>query len=307
MRPGARNKPFPFRISMEDSRHRRPLGPRRGTNPMIMKSALMAAALAAGLSSCFTDTSIAAGLGEIKARGELIVGVKDADPPFGYRDESGELIGLEIDLARELAERLGVKLTPFPVSASGRLQFLQQGTIDLLIATMAVTPNRLQAAGLVEPYYYADAPVLLTRRRAGIKSLASLAGKPVCTISNAYYNKRLAAPTPKIELLPFRRLGDAVRALADGDCVALAEEQTRLLGLMRQSGDRLAKYTIVPLDLEPLPWAIAVRPGELNSDLGAFLADTVNAWHRSGRLIELEKKWLGANTPWVLEMHRKLR
>jgi polar amino acid transport system substrate-binding protein len=76
---------------------------------------------------------------------------------------------------------------------------------------------------------------------------------------------------------------------------------------MRQSGDRLAKYTIVPLDLEPLPWAIAVRPGELNSDLGAFLADTVNAWHRSGRLIELEKKWLGANTPWVLEMHSTLR
>lgn len=273
---------------------------------MTLKSALMAAALAAGLSSWLAGASIAADLSEIKARGELIVGVKDGDPPFGYRDDSGELIGLEIDLARELAERLGVRLTPFPVSASGRLQFLQQGTIDLLIATMAVTPHRRQAAGLIEPYYYADAPALLTRRRAA-RSLADLAGEPVCTIKNAHYNKALTARAPKIELMPFRSLRDAAGALADGDCTALAEENTRLIGLKSTRGDRWANYAIVPLDLEALPWAIAVQPGEQSSELGAFLSETVSAWHRSGRLAELEKKWLGANTPWMLEMHEKLR
>jgi polar amino acid transport system substrate-binding protein len=274
---------------------------------MTLKSALKAAALAAGFSSWLAGASIAASLGEIKARGELIVGVKDGDPPFGYRDDTGELIGLEIDLARELAERLGVRLTLFPVSASSRLQFLQQGAVDLLIATLAVTPHRRQAAGLIEPYYYADAPALLARRRAAAGPLASLAGEPVCTIKNAHYNKALTARAPRIELIPFRSLRDAAGALADGDCAGLAEENTRLIGLKSKRGDRWANYAIVPLDLEPLPWAIAVRPGEQSSELGAFLSETVSAWHRSGRLAELEKKWLGANTPWMLEMHEKLR
>jgi polar amino acid transport system substrate-binding protein len=274
---------------------------------MTLKSALKAAALAAGFSSWLAGASIAADLSEIKARGELIVGVKDGDPPFGYRDDTGELIGLEIDLARELAERLGLKLTPFPVSASSRLQFLQQGAVDLLIATLAVTPHRRQAAGLIEPYYYADAPALLTRRRAAARSLAGLAAEPVCTIKNAHYNKALTARAPKIELMPFRSLRDAAEALADGDCAGLAEENTRLIGLKNKGGDRWSNYAIVPLDLEPLPWAIAVQPGEQSSELGAFLSETVSAWHRSGRLVALEKKWLGANTPWMLEMHEKLR
>jgi polar amino acid transport system substrate-binding protein len=107
--------------------------------------------------------------------------------------------------------------------------------------------------------------------------------------------------------MPFRSLRDAAGALADGDCAGLAEENTRLIGLKNKGGDRWANYAIVPLDLEPLPWAIAVRPGEQRSELGTFLSETVTAWHRSGRLVALEKKWLGANTPWMLEMHEKLK
>ena len=64
----------------------------------------------------------------IKSRGTLVVGVKPDYKPFGFRDPNGTLIGIEPDLAADLAKRLGVKLVLVPVLSSNRIEFLQQGT-----------------------------------------------------------------------------------------------------------------------------------------------------------------------------------
>ena len=73
-------------------------------------------------------------LDDIKKRGTLIVGVKADYKPFGFRDPSGAIVGFEPDMAKLVAEKLGVKLEIEPVVSSNRMQFLQQGKIDLMIA-----------------------------------------------------------------------------------------------------------------------------------------------------------------------------
>ena len=66
---------------------------------------------------------------DIKKRGTLIVGVKADYKPYGFRDPSGAIVGIEPDLAADVAKRLGVKLEFVPVAAANRIEFLQQGKI----------------------------------------------------------------------------------------------------------------------------------------------------------------------------------
>ena len=90
-------------------------------------------------------------LDDIKKKGTLIVGTKADYRPFGFLDPSGKIVGFEPDLAADVAKRLGVKLELVPVVASNRMQFLQQGKIDLMIATMSDTPERRKIVDIVEP------------------------------------------------------------------------------------------------------------------------------------------------------------
>src|SRR5580692_2005492 len=127
------------------------------------------------------------GVDAIKQRGTLIVGVKADYKPFGYRDPSGNVVGIEPDLAADIAKRLGVKLELIPVAASNRIEFLQQGKIDVLIATMSDRPERRRVVQAIEPLYYADYVNILLNKKAGIKDWADLKDKPVCATSGAWY------------------------------------------------------------------------------------------------------------------------
>ena len=266
-----------------------------------------AVSLALALLLVFAEVAMAGMLDEIKARGELVVGVKADDPPFGYRDRSGAIIGMETDLAKDLASRLGVKFEPFAVDATSRLQFLELGKIDLVLATMAVTDDRRRHAGIIEPFYYASRIAVLAPKRLAIKATKDLLGKPICTILHAEYNDGLRSRAPGLMLVDVRSVAAGAAAIRDHRCVAFVQENVRLLYLKKEGGAEWADYDVVPLDFPPQPWAIAVRPADKDAPLGQFLSQTVTDWHRSGKLLALEKQWLGVNTDWLIEMHDKLK
>src|SRR5437660_8677395 len=133
------------------------------------KLLLTAAAAALGLALA-AGSAAAQTLDKIKQRGVLVVGTKADYKPFGFRDPGGAIIGLEPDMAKEVAGKLGVKLEVEPVVSSNRMQFLQQGKIDLMIATMNDKPDRRQVVGIVEPLYYASGVNVLANRKAGLKN-----------------------------------------------------------------------------------------------------------------------------------------
>src|SRR5215831_19098110 len=124
-------------------------------------------------------------LEKIKQRGSLVVGVKADYKPFGFRDPSGKIVGLEPDLAQDVANALGVKLELEPVISSNRMQFLEQGKIDLMIATMNDKPDRRKVVGIVEPSYYASSVNVLSPKSANLKDWTELKGKKVCVIQGA--------------------------------------------------------------------------------------------------------------------------
>src|SRR4029450_12023886 len=92
-------------------------------------SAIAVIAMAcAGSAAAQSDT-----LASVKQKGKLVVGVKADYKPFGYTDPSGKIVGLEIDLANDVAKRLGVQIELVPVVAANRMEFLKQRRIDLII------------------------------------------------------------------------------------------------------------------------------------------------------------------------------
>ena len=104
--------------------------------------------IAAGLFALEGQRANADDLATIRQRGTLVVGVKADYRPFGFRSPSGEIVGIEPALAADVAQSLGVKLELVPVAASNRIQLLEEGKIDLIIATMNGTMDRRWAVGL---------------------------------------------------------------------------------------------------------------------------------------------------------------
>src|SRR5437660_11391190 len=121
-------------------------------------------------------------LDKIKQRGVLVLGSKAAYKPFGFRDPSGAIVGFEPDLGKDVADRLGAKLELEPVVSSNRMQFLQQGKIDLMIATMNDTAERRKIVGIIEPNYYESGVNVLATRKAGLKKWEQLMGQNLCGI-----------------------------------------------------------------------------------------------------------------------------
>src|SRR4051794_27930024 len=165
----------------------------RRTERDLMIKKLFGAGLAAlaalAAIAVLPSPSAAQTLDKIKSRGVLVVGTKADYKPFGFRDPSGAIVGFEPDLAKEIADKLGVKLEIEPVVSSNRMQFLQQGKIDLMIATMNDKPERRQAVGIVDPLYYASGVNVLANRKAALKSWDQLKGQKICGIQGAWYNK----------------------------------------------------------------------------------------------------------------------
>ncbi len=127
-----------------------------------------------------TETAGAAGdVQAIKDRGVLKVGVKNAVVGFGYQDTlTGEYSGLEIELAKKLAEYLGVDVEFTAVTAATRTELLDSGDIDCVLATFTITDERKENWDFSTPYY-TDYVTVLVQTDSGIKTLADLKGKKV--------------------------------------------------------------------------------------------------------------------------------
>jgi polar amino acid transport system substrate-binding protein len=247
-------------------------------------------------------------LDNIKQKGTLVVGVKADYPPWGMRDSNGNIVGMEIDMAKDVARRLDVKLVLVPVLSSNRMQMLQQGQIDLMIATLSVNDERRRAVGVIEPLYYASGVAMLVNRSSGIKSPADLKGKPVCALQGASYNRAVSEKYVGGDLVAFKGVPENEQALLDRRCAAWVYDDAILIYKKNSEPDKWKDYDVIALpDIPALPWGIAVRSEERDGPWGKYMSTVVQDWHKSGLLLELEKRWLGDNTEWLKEAHDKTK
>lgn len=270
---------------------------RRGSAQSSMLASLLGL-LAALLASA--GTARADALDNIASRGVLVVGTKADYQPFGFRDDTGAIVGFEPDLARDLAAALGVKLELVPVVSTNRIPLLVDGKLDLIIATMNDTPERRKLVDMVEPSYYASGVNALAPRSFHLHVWQQLRGKPVCMIEGSFYVSEIAqryAP----EVIAFRNTGDMYDALMRERCRSVVYDDTAIVGRLQSPDWRDYEMPLLSILVEP--WGIGVRLGEAR--LERRLSDQVKEWHRGGRIAALEERWHIPHSAFAEDMHRK--
>jgi polar amino acid transport system substrate-binding protein len=255
----------------------------------------------AGLGAATAMTSARADeLQDIKSKGVLVVGVKADYPPFGSLSPTGENVGLEPDLARDLAKRLGVKIQFVPVVAANRMQFVEQGKINILIATMNDTPERAKVLDIVHPDYYASGYNLMVPKTVKITNWNQLKGVPVCAIQGTYYNKEVAEKYGA-EPVAFTGVAEALTALQQGRCNAFLYDDTAIEGKLL---DPAWKGYDMPLQSQDAkPWGIAVKLGE--TGLADFISKSIIDWNKTGYILTLETKYGIPHSAFAVQMHNQ--
>lgn len=239
-------------------------------------------------------------LDDIASKGKLVVGTKADYQPFGFRDETGAIVGFEPDLAHEIADALGVKLELVPVVSSNRIPLLVAGKLDLIIATMNDTPERRKLIDIIDPGYYASGVNALAARSVHLHVWQQLRGKPVCMIDGSFYVADITqryAP----EVIAFKNTADMYDALMLDRCRAVVYDDTAIVGRLQSPDWRDYEMPLLSIMVEP--WGIGVRPGEVR--LEKWLSDQVTEWHRSGRIAALEERWHIPHSAFAEDMHRK--
>lgn len=240
-------------------------------------------------------------LDAIQQRGALIVGVKTDYPPFGMLDSSGAIVGFEPDLARDVAARLGVAVRLVGVSAANRLQKLEDGSVDLVIATMGDTAERRRIATLIEPSYYASGANVMTAPGKVLNNWSDLRGQKVCVTQGSLFNRSMEQ-RHLLELQVFNGARDAKLALRDGRCVAWLYDDTAIAGDLRNP--EWAGYGMPLASTMLTPWSMALAASERGGPLERLVGDIVADWHRGGFLLEVEKRWGLKPSPFVTQNNR---
>jgi polar amino acid transport system substrate-binding protein len=152
---------------------------RSKTMKKLIAAALMLGALIAVTGCKKTDKKAGGDAVEaLKARGTFVLGLDDSFPPLGFRSEDNEIVGYDIDLAKEVAKRLGVDFRAQPIDWDAKEMELETGKIDCIWNGFTITDDRRKALSFTEAYLNND-QVLVVREDSGITSLAGMTGKIV--------------------------------------------------------------------------------------------------------------------------------
>lgn len=258
---------------------------------------LASAATAVNAAQCTNDV-----WKKVMAAGKVVVGVKADYKPWGFRDSNGDIVGMEIDIAKAAADAMGVELEVVAVQSSNRMQFLEQGKINMMIATMSDRPDRRKIVGITQPNYYTSGTNIMAPKALGFKNWEELRGKPVCGKQGAFYNK-VVTERYGVNVVAFTGNAEAKQALRDKKCVAWVYDDSSI-------GSDLASGNFddfeMPLSSEDdNPWGLAVPLAEKDCVFGNFMSGLTFNLHQSGKMIELEKKWGIKPTKYLADQNAK--
>jgi polar amino acid transport system substrate-binding protein len=229
-------------------------------------------------------------LSKAKESGSITVGVKDMSPPFGYR-VAGELTGFDIDLIQMLTLDLGItEVTFVPVTTANRLEMLQQGKVDIVIATTKITRSREHMVDFTIPYFE-DGQGFLVAPATTPTSPSALDGTNVAVLAGSTTQKNLAEILPNSPVSAVDAPSKLIDAAKSGAVTSITGDALSLVGLQKQLPD----WQLLPSRVSREPYGIAVRQGD--ADLRDALNEALMEVWDDGRYQIIFDTWFGQGTP----------
>lgn len=166
---------------------------------------------------------------EIKASGTINIGVFSDKSPFGYVDENGQYQGYDVYFANRIGQDLGVKINYVSTEAANRIEYLQTGKVDIILANFTVTPERAREVDFASPYMNVALGVV-SPDSAVITSLEDIGPEEqVIVISGTTAETYLEKNDPNIKLQKYDAYAEAKTAFENGNGVAWANDNTEVI------------------------------------------------------------------------------
>ena len=168
-------------------------------------------------------------LDEIKVSGTINIGVFSDKNPFGYVDENGDYQGYDVYFAKRIGEDLGLTVNYVSTEAANRVEYLETGKVDIILANFTVTAERAEKVDFALPYMNVALGVVSPDSRV-IKDLSEIKeGDQVIVISGTTAEDYLIKNNPEISLQKYDTYANAKNALENGNAVAWANDNTEVI------------------------------------------------------------------------------
>jgi polar amino acid transport system substrate-binding protein len=226
----------------------------------------------------------------IKAQGKLRVGVRCDQPPYGYQDQNGQFAGVEVDMARNIATfAFGspdrAELTC--VTAENRIPQLNSKRVDLLIATLGISPERARVVAFSKPYRWGASEILVAKD-APIKKLEDLSTKTIVVLKGSVQAKWFEDNMPNATTLRLNTAADALQALKQGRADGYAHDAATLVII----GAKDPTLRILGDAYQLSDAAMAVRKGE--DAWVAYIDAAITRMRAEGMFRRSVEKWVPA-------------
>lgn len=232
-------------------------------------------------------------LARIKEEGKFVVGLDDTFAPMGFRDEVGNLVGFDIDLARAVAERMGVEVEFKPVDWDGVILSLRSGIVDLVWNGMTITEERAAQINFSEPYMN-NRQVIFVQNGSDIQTREDLAGKVIgLQMGSSSENALNSDQELTNSLKEVRRYATNAEALMDlqiGRINGVVVDEVHGYYLVNQ---KPGVYRVLEGELGWETYGVGVRKTDLS-----FLNEldkVLNELKADGTAEEISIKWFGEN------------
>jgi polar amino acid transport system substrate-binding protein len=212
--------------------------------------------------------------------------------PFGFYSKNGKAEGYDVDIAKLMAQQLGVKLQLTNVSADNRIPELMTNKVDAVICNFTENPQRATQVNFTTPYVEAG-EYLLVKKSSNIKSVGDLAGKTVAVITGSTDATLIKTANPKAKVESFPNDDAAILAVKTGQVQAMVEDSNYLTYQAKINPSLMVTHqSLVPIEYN----GFGTQQNQYNWTqwLNQFLF-----WlNSSGTNKHLYKKWFGVNPPY---------
>lgn len=265
-----------------------------------MKKTFVFAALFTALSLMFAmPASAGPVMDRIIKKGELVVGTSGAQPPMTATTKKGELIGLDVDIAKTMADALGVKVKFVSMPFAKLLPALEANQVDIILSGMTITPKRNQKVAFVGPYYVSGKGILAVAEKYAALQEAKGLDTPEVTVAalkNSTSQKFAETLISKAKLILTDSYEEAIGLLLKGKIdVLVADFYFCALSAYRYPNKGLIAGKS-PLTFEPLGIAMTEDTLLIN-----WVQNFMNILQGSGKLKEMGEKWLTGGS-WIDEL-----
>lgn len=226
---------------------------------------------------------------KVKDKGKFVLGLDEGFPPMGFTDEKGEIVGFDIDVAKEVCSRLGVELVLQPINWDAKEQELNTGNIDCIWNGFTITEDRKKNVLFSDPYMN-NRQIIVVKEDAPYNTLEDLKGKKLGLQSQSSAQNALDSheefKSSLGEVVLFDTNTVAIMDLEKGGIDALLVDEIVIKYYMQTNK---ANFKIFEKELSHEEYGIGFRKND--KQLMQKFQETLNAMAKDGTLAEISNKW----------------